>query len=414
MAQNVIVVGAGVIGLATAYFLSKSGLSVTVVDQGQPGDGCSYGNMGWVCPSLSEPLPSPGIVASSLNGMFDGTGPLYIKPRELLHIWPWLLSFWRYSSPQQYTAGLEANLWLNQRTLELYDQWGANGVSFEMHSDGLLYAFRDADAWNKKVKSVSRVADYGFPVPEPLSNDALLDLEPDLSPGVVGGILLPKERHVRADTLVRGLVRHLLAAGVDFRTATMIDTIDTNAHSVQALRAAGSRLQADAYVLAAGAWTGRLARSIGLRLPIIAGKGYSLTMTEPNVKVRHPLYLGDTKVAVSPYNGALRVGGTMEFSGFNTRIDPKRVDSIRAASRMYFRVPPAGQTTEIWAGKRPMTPDGLPVIGRAAKYGNLFIASGHGSDGIFMAPATASLLCEIMLDHPLPPQAQAFRPDRFS
>ncbi len=414
MSKHAIVVGAGAIGLATAYFLSQEGLSVTVLDQAEPGKGCSHGNMGWICPSLSGPLPSPGIVGSSIKGMLDGTSPLYIKPSEFVRIWPWLMSFWRHATVMHYAVGLEANLWLHQRTLELYDQWLEHGISFEMHHEGLLYVFRDITLWNDKMKTASRVADYGFPVPERLTQDALLDLEPDLSPSVAGGILLPKERHVRADTLIRGLVQHLHTAGVEFRTGVAVEAIDASPFAIRSLRAGGERLQADVYVLAAGAQTGGLTQHIGLKLPIIAGKGYSLTFSEPNLTFRHPLYLGDTKVAASPYNGALRVGGTMEFSGANMRIDSQRVDSIRKASSLYFRTPAAGRDVEIWAGMRPMTPDGLPVIGKAPRHENLFIASGHGSDGISMAPATAALLCDMILDRPRPVEAHAFDPGRFS
>lgn len=413
MGQTVLVAGAGVIGLAAAYFLSAEGLQVTVVDQGQPGSGCSYGNMGWVCPSLSEPLPSPGIVRSSLAGMLDGSGPLYIKPAEGLHMAPWVLNFWRASSPPRYAAGLEANLWLSRHTLALYDEWASAGVVFEMHREGLVYAFLDADAWQKKLMTLSPLVDFGFPAPEPLPKEALLTLEPDLSPKVVGGIRLPAERHVRADTLIRGLVERLRAAGVDVRSDTAVDAIETARGRVQAFRVGPERLRADAYVLAAGAWTGPLARSIGLKLPIVAGKGYSLTFREPNLIVRHALYLGDSKVAVSPYAGALRVGGTMEFSGFNTRLDARRVDGIRRAARQYFRAAPVGRSTEVWVGMRPMTPDGLPIIGRTPQYDNLFVASGHGSDGVFMAPATGALLRDVLLDRPRPPLAGAFDPGRF-
>jgi D-amino-acid dehydrogenase len=411
--QDAIVVGAGVIGLATAYFLVREGLSVTVVDEGEPGGGCSFGNMGWVCPSLAGPLPSPGIVGSSLLGMLDGTSPLYVKPSEIIHIWPWLLSFWRHSTAAHYAAGLEANLWLNRNTLALYDQWVADGVAFEMHNQGLMYVFRDIAEWHHKLETASQVADYGFPAPRKVDKEALGDLEPDLGPDVVGGILLPAERHVRPDSLTAGLVERLQKAGVTFRTGVTVDTLEADRSGIRSLRAGGGRLQADVYVLAAGVHTTGLAKQAGLSLPVIPGKGYSLTINGPNLSVRHPLYLGDTKVAVSPYRGTLRIGGTMEFSGPNTRIDMQRVNSIRRASELYFRTPPAGKDVAVWTGMRPMTPDGLPVIGKAPRYGNLFIASGHGSDGVFMAPATGSLLRDLIMGRPCPPEARAFDPGRF-
>jgi D-amino-acid dehydrogenase len=411
--QHAVVVGAGVIGLATTYFLMQEGLSVTVVDRRQPGTGCSFGNMGWVCPSLAGPLPSPGVVRSSLFGMLDGSSPLYIKPSEIIHMWPWLLSFWRHSSAAHYAAGLKANLWLNRNTLALYDQWVADNVSFEMHQQGLLYVFRDAKAWHHKLETASQVTEYGFPAPKPVDREELRDLEPDLAPEVVGGILLPAERHVRPDSLAAGLVARLQKAGVEFLTGVEVDALLADRAGIRSLRAGGVQLEADVYVLAAGVDTAGLAKQLGLTLPIIAGKGYSLTIDKPNLTVRHPLYLGDTKVAVSPYRDTLRIGGTMEFSGPNTRIDMRRVNSIRRASALYFRTPPAGADVAIWAGMRPMTPDGLPVIGKAPRYGNLFIASGHGSDGVFMAPATGSLLRDLIMGRPCPPEARAFDPGRF-
>ncbi len=413
MKQDAIVVGAGVIGLATAYFLAREGLSVTVVDEGEPGGGCSFGNMGWVCPSLAGPLPSPGIVGSSLLGMLDGTSPLYIKPAEIIHIWPWLLSFWRHSRAVHYAAGLKANLWLNRNTLALYDQWVADGVAFEMHCQGLLYVFRDRAEWHHKLETAGQVVEYGVPAPRKVDKEELEDLEPDLGPDVVGGILLPAERHVRPDSLTAGLVERLRKSGVTFRTGVSVSTLEADRSGIRSLRAGGERLQADVYVLGAGVHTTGLAKQAGLSLPIIAGKGYSLSIEGPNLTVRHPLYLGDTKVAVSPYGGILRIGGTMEFSGLNTRMDMRRVNSIRRASELYFRTPPTGSHVAVWTGMRPMTPDGLPVIGKAPRYDNLFVATGHGSDGVFMAPATGSLLCDLILGR-APREALAFDPNRFA
>lgn len=414
LAERAVVVGAGIIGLMAAYHLRRRGLDVTVLDRGEPGMACSFGNAGFICPSLCAPLPAPGLVGRSLRWMLHRQSPLYIKPGALPQISGWLLDFWRHCNAQDHEAGLAAMLTLNQRTLALYDALAADGVSFEMHDRGLLVVFLRQEELAQELAELRKVEPYGFPAPQVLDREQVLGEEPSLSQQVVGGVLLPAERHVEPGSLSRGILRWLVDAGVEVRHPAEAEVFETRGDTVVAVQAGGQRVHGDLFVLAAGAWTGRLAALLGVHLPIQAGKGYSVTFTSPNLQFRHALYFGDTKAVLSQYDGSLRIAGTMEFSGFNTNLDQERISGLRSAARSYLRAELHGASESEWTGMRPMTPDGLPVIGRLPRYRNAFVSTGHAANGVFMAPASGDVLAQMAVDGQADVDMHAFDALRFA
>lgn len=410
---RVVVVGAGVIGLASAWALRTRGAEVTVLERGLPGKGASAGNAGWIVPSMSTPLPAPGLVGTSVKWMLHSDSPLYIKPRVNPSFMRWMWGFYRNCRPGPYAAGMTALIDLNRTTFPLLDEMRADGVSFEMHKQGLLYVGMDAGGVAQEHEHVSELERFGFPIPELLDADAVQALEPALTSDVAGGFLLPDERHVRPESFTGGMVEWLTERGVQVLSGIDVRGIDRRGSRVQAVTTNIGPVEADAVLLAAGSWSGRVAKQMGFALPIEAGKGYSITIDHPLLDLRHPLDLVDARAAITPFDDALRVAGTMELSGLNTKLLQPRVHAIRAAARRYLRGWHDGGSEQVWVGMRPLTPDGLPIIGRVVGTPNLYVATGHQMLGVTLAPATGGAIADLILDGHSDVNLTPFDPARF-
>ena len=412
--RHVTVVGGGVIGLSTAWELHKRGFRVTVLEAREPGTGASWGNAGWIAPSLSGPVPAPGLVRTSLKWMVKPDSPLYMRPRFDVQFARWLLAFWRSCRPVAYRAGLEATAELNRQTMDLFDTLRDDGVAFEMHRDGILFAYESLWEMERDLAGVERLRTIGYERPVALVGDAVREREPALSDRVAGGYLIDNERHLRPETLTAGLVERLTASAVELRANEPVTGLTTAPGRVEEVVTAGCRLRTDAVVVAAGAWTPMVARMAGVRVPIEAGKGYSLDYSPPPRPVYRPLYLHEARIAVTPFAGTVRLAGTMELSGLNERLDPRRVRAIaRAGARLLQDWPSDSSAATAWTGMRPLTPDGLPVIGLAPGFRNLVIASGHAMLGITLAPATAVEVADLLTVGRPSATLQPFDPARF-
>jgi D-amino-acid dehydrogenase len=303
---------------------------------------------------------------------------------------------------------------LNLRTIKLYDRLQADGVEFEMHEKGILFAFLDEQGLDQEFAELGKIEQHGFPVPQRLDRDLMQSLEPKLSDRVVGGVLLPAERHVQPRSLSLGLVGHLREAGVEFVTSTRVDGFDLRGGKITAAYAQGTRIGGDLFVLTAGVWTRQLAAMVNVNLPLEAGKGYSLTLSATGDPFRHALYFGDTKVVLSQYRDEVRIAGTMEFSGYNTRLDAKRVQGLRKATARYLRAELHDEHEQAWTGMRPMTPDGMPIMGRIPGVSNAFVSTGHSMNGIFMAPVSGEALAQLVVQGKSVVDIGAFDPLRFA
>lgn len=414
--ERTVVIGAGVIGLATAYALKKRGREVVVIDKGEPGDACSKGNAGWITPSISAPIPAPGLTWTSLKWMLRSDSPLYISPVAAPSLARWLWRFWRHCNARDFERGLHAVAELNRRAIPLFDQLERDGVEFELHRRGLLFSFLSERYMEGLLAEFAHYRQYGYRVPVPLSAAEVRALEPEVSDEVATGLLVEEEYHVRPETLAAGYVAKLAQWGVPIRSGAAVRRIVHDNGRVTAVLTTAGEEPASDVVVAAGAWTGQVVEQLGVRLPVQAGKGYSITLNGGGPKLTRPLYLGETRVGCSPFGGgAVRFAGTMELSGINTVLDRRRIVGIRKGIARYLRTPVPPDAGVEWVGMRPLTPDGLPMLGRVPGFANAYVATGHAMLGVTMAPVTAESMADLIVGEGggAAPILTPFEPGRF-
>jgi D-amino-acid dehydrogenase len=412
--RQVTIIGGGVIGLSTAWELSRRGVDVTVLDSRAPGMAASSVNAGWVSPSLAGPVPAPGLVQTSLKWMLNPESPLFIRPRLNADFLRWLYRFWRSCQPAKYEAGLEATAMLGQDTMKIMDDWVAQGVDFEMHRYGLLFAYKHAEHMEADLKAFDKVTPYGYKNPPAYYGDDLRHVEPLLSEEIVSGYMVEEERTVQPVSLVKGLIAKLEEVGVTIKVGTPVVDIDVAGGRVTAVRTPSERIPTDAVMIAAGAWSRDIARLAGAKLPIEAGKGYGLDFKPAPVKPRSSIYLHDDRVAVSPFDSGLRLSGTMELSGITERFTERRINAIHKAGKRFLNgFPEDSEPHHVWTGMRPMAPDGLPVLGMMRGFSNLSVASGHAMLGVTLAAVTGVQMAELITTGRASDLLKPFSPDRF-
>lgn len=402
------------IGLMAAYELRRRGVEVVLLDRGRPELVCSRGNTGWVVPSFSGPLPAPGLIAQSLRWMLSRGSPLHIKPRLDPGMAWWLWQFWRHCNPRDYHAGLNAVTRLNKRTMALFDALRADGIAFEMHTDGVLFVFLTEGAQRRIFAELQELAPPGAMAPQSLDARSVRALEPQLSHAIIGGILAPGERHLRPESLMTALDKRLRAMNIEIRLGVEVTGVECRGPKALWVVAAGGQVEADAFLIAAGAWSAAVSQHFGFAFPLQPGKGYSLTFRTPPVTLRRPVYLDEARVACSPFDDSLRLAGTMELSGLSTSHDLRRIAAIEQAAARYFDPWKTGAPYTAWMGMRPMTPDGLPVIGRAPGLENVFLATGHAMLGMTLAPVTGAVIADLMCGQTPDVDLTPFSPARFA
>lgn len=409
---RVLVMGGGVIGLTTAYHLAREGAAVTLVDARRTGLGASDVNAGWICPAESAPVPGPGMIGQSLKWMLRRDSPLYIRPSLDPRFVRFMVAMWRSCNAPAQRAGFEAHLRLAQGTIEAYDDYRADGLDFELRHDGLLMAFTERTNLDHHLGLLDLASSYGRD-PQVLVGDAVREQEPKLSDRVYGGIFFPYEEHVDPGALMRALHHRLLDLGVTIVENAPLAGAEKRGDRIVSILAGEQRFTADAYVLAAGAWTGPLSRLLGVPLPVRPGKGYSIDVDPYDLQ--SSVNLSDAKVAVTPLTRNLRLAGTMEFGGLDEELNQIRVGAILKAPSTYFRdwTPPE-TPVPARAGIRPMTPDGLPIIGPLGELSNTYVSTGHGMQGITLGPGSALALSRLVLHGEAPEVLVPFAPARFT
>ena len=350
-----VVVGGGVIGLCTSLALARRGLSVTLIEAGTPGTGASAANAGWVTPSLSGPLPAPGLLGTSLRWLLRPDSPLWIRPRLDPGFAHWLWRFWRQMTPRAYHAGLEATLELSSRAIALFDELAEAGLRFEMHDDGVLLAYSSMRAYDAGLREIRELAPYGYAPLQTATGGAVRDLEPALGDGITGAFVVGGERHVDPVAFCAALIGELDRCGVVVAASTPATGFRVRGSVVTAVVTGETGAAADVVVFAAGVGSAALGRQLGFPLPIESGKGYAVDLEPAPITLRRPVYLHDQRVAATPLTSRLRLAGTMELGG--------RGDSISTT-----RVPPSSQGRAVcWRVGRtlPFRPAISPVIGRS-------------------------------------------------
>jgi D-amino-acid dehydrogenase len=409
--MKVAVVGGGVVGMACAYELARGGAEVVVLDKGSVGHGASFGNTGWVCPSFAYPLPGPGVVSQGVKAAFSSDGPLAIRPGVDPSYLRWLWSFRRSCTRERWLAGVRAFIALNRPTLDVLDGYRAAGVEFEMHSAGLLLVGIDP----KKVASYTEIfrdlASAGFEggLRELAAGEAR-ELEPALSDRIGGGVLAEIDRVVHPLSLTTGLAAWAVAHGAEIR-----ERVEVRSVTGRRVETTNGAVDVDAVVLAAGVDSGPLLRRLGVRVGIAPARGYSVTFARATAEApARALYLADALVGLSSYDDAVRIAGVFELGHRSLEVHERRLDAmLRTVDPFFSRWKVSEAPRDLaWAGLRPLTSDGLPLIGRAPRDPGVFLATGHGMLGMTLAPATAALLAPLVLAGRADPALAPFDPGR--
>lgn len=411
--HDVLIIGGGAIGLATALALLDAGRGVRILEAGVVGGGASHGNCGTITPSHAPPLAAPGVVAQALRWMFTPDAPLYLKPRVDPALWHWLLRFAARCNPRDWRQSTQARAaLLNDARARLADWVSRYGLQCEFEEEGLDYVFRDPRKFQQYVDESVVLKTFGIATQVFGGTDYERE-EPAMLPGVAGAIRFPGDARLRPDRYVAELARVVRERGGVIEEQCRVDRLEPMSDGVRLATSQGEREGGDA-VIALGAWTPAFARRLGIRAPIQPGKGYSITYSRPARVPRHPMVLKDRSVCVTVWGSGFRLGSTMEFSGHDDTLNATRLAALERGAREFLREPVGAEVHERWCGWRPMTWDDLPLLGRAPGQRKVWIAAGHGMLGISMSTATGQLMADLMTGRPPAFDPSPYRPERFA
>lgn len=412
--MRVVVVGGGVIGLACADALVERGAEVVLVERDECGKAASAGNAGWVTRGLSAPLAAPGVTWQTLRWMLRPDSPFLLRPRADPGFLRWCWEFWRNCAAERYEAGAKALVALNRQTPALYAKLADRGIAYEEHRTGLLLAARTKRAVEEYATAFQGLAKLGYEEEiEHLDGPSIRAMEPALSPDVVGGLYVRSDWHLRPETLTQALTESLRARGARIVEGTAAEAL-TRVNGGWTVR--GSEHQefsGDAVVIAGGAWTATLLREHGIRVPLEAAKGYSVTADGVGTAPSRALYLMETKVGFTPFAKAMRLAGTLELAGLDLSLTQRRVAPLLAAAAGYLRDWRPRMPFAVWTGFRPLAPDGLPIVGPVPGLDGAYVATGHGMLGITLAPATAAGVAALVVDGRTPEELAPLALSRF-
>lgn len=398
---SVVIIGGGLIGVASAYYLHRDGWKVTVIDQGAIGGACSFGNCGLVCPSHVLPLTEPAALRSAFGALLTPSGPFRIKMRLDPRLWGWLLQFARRCNTRDMLSAAHAIQPLLASSMDEYETlFASGGIDCEWEKRGLLFVYLKQaalDSYDETNRLLSEV--FNEPASK-LDADAALTLEPALKPGIAGGWYYEHDGHLRPDRLMSAWRSQLESSGVRFIENCELVDFSSRGRLATIAETAKGPLEADRFLIATGAWTPKLDKIIGRHIPIEPGKGYSITMPRPARCPAIPLIFPEHRVAVTPMQSAYRLGSIMEFSGYDESIRPERLELLRSGASHYLHEPRCEPELQTWFGWRPMTYDSLPIIGRTPRFENVWLAAGHNMLGLSMAPATGKLVAELFGERP--------------
>jgi D-amino-acid dehydrogenase len=403
----VIVIGGGVAGLCSSYYLRQQGADVTILEADTVGSGASWGNGGWLCPAQAGPLPEPGLTWFGIRSLFDRSSALYFQLTKLPQLTPWLLRFMTYCNARDHQHGVESLATLGRDVFELVDEMEGDGVKFELHKMGMLVAARKPETAREELSKILPMRAFGYDLPEDIMPEATLhEIEPALADDVAGGFEVRQHWHVRPDSFTAGLATKLREMGVNIVEGAEVTEFETANGGVRSVRTSKGDHPADAFLLAAGSWTTPLARLIGIKFPMQPGPGYSFCV-RPSVMPRHSILLADVHVGCTPLGDVMRIGGTMEFSGLNTDLDDRRINDIITAARGSFQPWKVPEVESRWAGMRPITADGLPIVDRTS-FTNTYISTGGAMQGVTLAPPAGKAMAEYMLTGKRPALLEPF------
>lgn len=417
MSESVVILGQGIMGLCSAYYAAQRGFSVTVIDRlPLAQNGCSFGNAGMIVPSHFIPLAAPGMVALGLKWMWNPESPFYIKPRLDKDLIGWALKFWQAATPARVTRAAPLLRDLNLASRACYEELAAlPEMDFGLVRKGLLMLCRTGHMLEEEAGTAARAVELGVPA-EVLDAAQTAALDPGITMSVAGSVYFPKDCHLSPNRFMASLTGACHKMGVRFLPETECTGWRREGKRLAAVLTPAGEVTGDQFVLAGGSWSGETIRPLGLRLPMQAGKGYSVTLPKPRQLPEICSILTEARVAVTPMGPALRVGGTMELGGLHTRINPRRVQGIIKSVPDYF---PEFKVEDFaglepWVGLRPCPPDGVPYLGRSGAAENLILATGHSMMGLSLGPVTGRIVSRLLAGDSPDHDLTLLSPDRYA
>lgn len=412
--SRVVVIGGGVVGACSAYYLVKAGCQVVVLDRMAFGAGCSHANCGYVCPSHVLPFAGPGAIWSTLRTLFQSNSPLKVRPGVVLRDPGWFLRFAMRCNQQDRLAAGDAIRALLASSRHLFDELiVSENIACEWEAKGLLFVFQTAAAMEHYAETDHLLSERFDTPARRIDSEQLAAFEPRLKPGLAGGWLYESDAHLRPDRLMAELRRVLVTCGVEILEHCEVTGFTTEHGRARAVRTVTEEIDAEHIVLATGAWSPRFATELGCRVPIQPGKGYSLTFAPVADAPRVPMILEEHRVAVTPFQSGFRIGSTMEFAGYDSSMNRDRLRLLTDGAAHYLRTPLPNTPVEEWWGWRPMTPDSLPIIGPSPAMANVWLAAGHNMLGLSMATGTGKLIAELVTENRPHLELLPYSPNRF-
>lgn len=413
--KTVTIIGGGIIGLCSAYYLQKSGCKVEIIERGDITDGCSFGNMGYMSPSHFVPLASPGIISEGLKYMMSSSSPFYVKPRLNWDLLQWGYHFLKSSTAtnvKKNAPHLNDILQLSRHLIN--DLKNDLGDVFDMEEKGCLMMCKEETTLHHEFQLADEAEKFGLKV-ERLSKQEVQALEPDVEVNVSGAVLFKDDCHFNPGKLMKALRSRLENKGVTFQLNTTVTGFEKKNGKVTAIITDKGKFKTEEVVIANGSWLPEVAKMLGIKLLLQPGKGYSYTYPFVEKNIHYPAILVDGRCAITPWKHQLRIGGTMELSGINNKVLIKRMKGIYDSARDFYPgleidFPPIDK---IWNGLRPVTPDGLPYIGKTSSYENVIFAGGHAMLGISEGTGTGKIVSQLVSNQTPQIDLSAFRVQRF-
>ncbi len=414
MGKNIVIIGGGIVGLSSAYFLQKAGHQVTVIDKSDITSGASFVNAGYITPSHIIPMASPGKITQGLKWMFNSASPFYMKPRWDVDFFKWSWYFKKSSTKAKVERAIPFIKDINLISRDLFEDIKASGDlgDFQLERKGLLMLYKTQASFEHEMEVAQKASFIGLEVNE-LNKSQLDAIEPNIEIDAMGAIHYECDGHTTPTEIMPKMLRHLKEVGVSIRTDEAVLDLSVSNGAINKVKTSKGDYSADEVVLAAGSWSGKLSKQLRIDLPLQPGKGYRINVERP-LGISMPAVLMESSIAVTPMKGFTRFAGTMEFSGINNYIRKERVEAIADGAKKFYPELEitAEEKSEVQAGMRPVTPDGLPYIGKSSKIKNLTFATGHAMMGWSLGPATGKLVSEIIGDKKTSMDISAFNPER--
>lgn len=413
--MKAIILGSGIIGLCSAYYLLQEGYDVTIIDKGSGEENCSSGNLGMIVPSHFIPLASPGIISKGMKWLLNSRSPFYIRPSFNKQLITWGWHFMKNATKENCEKSAAPLSAMNSMSRDLYEELQQEiAFDFSFEKKGLIMYYNTDETGEEEMHTAEKAKTFGLEV-SILTKQELKNLEPNVELNVKGGIHYQCDAHLNPNQLIQQLKKYLQNNGVTILNNHCIDKLIIEKEQITGLFTNDKELKGDIFIFAAGSWMPSLSKKLGIKTPMIPGKGYTFnTVNQPQLHT--PCILCEARVAITPFGESIRYGGTMEIGTMNNKVNMKRVEGIVNSANSYFTNVKLAmpEVQDVWYGYRPCSPDGLPYIGRLNKYSNTIIAGGHSMMGLSLGAVTGKIVSELAINKKPLINLSIFNPERFN